>query len=167
MRPDAGALRWGRSAFAALVCTLLAAGAHLSAGGRASTPVLLIAFVGTWSVAAGLAGRRLATSQLVGLLVIGQVVVHVGSPSAAAGHDATMIAAHLVGTMLSAWLLRRGEDSVWTFADRLGLRFDLVARLESVPTLGWLPLPVSWDGRRPTLLLAHVTDGRGPPVRVA
>ena len=162
MRPEAGALRLVRAASTALVCTVLSAGAHLSAGGRASTTSLAVVFLGTWVVAFALAGRRLATSQLVGLLMLGQAVTHVVS-TAGAGSDAAMLAAHVVGTALSTLLLRRGEDALWTLTDRMALR--AVSVLAAVAPSPWRRAPVlvvTSHTHRP-VLLTHVIEGRGPP----
>ena len=50
MRPEIGRLRLARTASMALVCTLLAAGAHVVAGGRASSVSLVTVFLGTWLI---------------------------------------------------------------------------------------------------------------------
>jgi hypothetical protein len=145
------------------VVTALAAGAHLSAGGRARPEVLLAVLIGAWVVSTALASRRLATAQLVGLLVLGQVVVHtLGSTEPASGHDLAMLLAHVIGTAASAWALRRGEDVLTAVADRLVLRF-------ATPLSVALPAPVrvaavteTWaptDSRR-----VHDAEERGPPV---
>ena len=164
MGPEAGALRLARGASTALVCTILAGGAHVSAGGRASTTSLVVVFLGTWAVAFALAGRRLATTQLVGLLLLGQALTHVVSPPAAeAGSDFTMLLAHVVGTALSAVLLRRGEDALWTLADRIVLRAVYVASAATpTPWRASAVLIASNRTHRP-LLLTHVIEGRGPP----
>jgi hypothetical protein len=145
------------------MCTLLAAGAHAFGGGRASAATVLV-FVGTWAVAAGLAARRLTTSQLVGLLLIGQVVTHLASESAGAGGThASMLAAHVGGTVLSAWLLRHGEDALWTLAERIGLRVGVVTALEPIaPSRPPAVLVGSGRSHRRTVL-SHVIEGRGPP----
>ncbi len=162
MRPEAGILRPARAASAALVCTVLAAGAHLAAGGRASSGSLVAVFAGTWVVAVAIAGRRLTTSQLVGLLLVGQAVTHVVS-TPTGSHDATMLAAHVLGTAASAQLLRRGEDALWTLAERIALRASGVTA--GISSLAWRPSAVLIASSRTQrlLLLAHVTDERGPP----
>ena len=141
----------------------MAAGAHLSAGGRARPDVLLAVLIGTWVVATALTSRRLPTSQLVGLLLLGQVVVHaLGSTDTSTGRDLPMLIAHVAGTAVSAWLLRRGEDVLSSVADRLVLRF-------STPLAVALPAPV----RVPAIAHAwtpsgsrrvHDAEERGPPV---
>jgi hypothetical protein len=52
----------------------------------------------TGAVAHALAGHRLATTQLTGLLLVGQVVTHAVSPPAHAGSDLPMLLAHVAGT---------------------------------------------------------------------
>ena len=89
MRPEAGALRLVRAASTS-------SGVHDSrwwgarvGGSPASTTSLAVVFLGTWAVAIALTGRRLATTQLVGLLLLGQAVTHVVSPpvaEASGGH---------------------------------------------------------------------------------
>jgi hypothetical protein len=167
MRPEAGILRLARSASAALVCTVLAAGAHLTVGGRASSASLVAVFVGTWVITVALAGRRLTTSQLVGLLMFGQSVTHVVSTPAGSDGDAAMLAAHVAGTALSALLLRHGEDALWTLAERTALR--AVAIISTVSSLQWRPpasLIASPRTHRPHQLI-HVIEGRGPPAGLA
>ncbi len=167
VRPEAGLLRLARAASASLVCTALAAGAHLAAGGRASTAGLVAVLLGTSAVAVALAGRRLTTSQLVGLLMLGQAVTHVVSAPVAPGSDATMLAAHVLGTTLSALLLRRGEDALWTLADRIALRaIAITSAVTSVPCRPGPVLVASQQTHRP-LLLTHVIEGRGPPAGLA
>lgn len=136
----------------------------MTAGGRVSTTSLAVVFLGTWAVAFALAGRRLETTQLVGLLMLGQALTHVVSPPAAeAGGDFTMLLAHVVGTTLCAVLLRSGEDTLWTLAERIVLRAASVASA-AAPT-PWRPSAVLIASRRAhrPLLLTHVIEGRGPP----
>jgi hypothetical protein len=167
VRPEAGMLRLARSASAALVCTVLASGAHLTAGGRASPVSVSSVFLGTWAISAALAGRRLTTSQLVGLLMFGQAVTHVVSTPAGSDGDAAMLAAHVAGTALSAVLLRKGEDALWTLADRMALR--AAAIISTVSSLQWRPSAALIPSRRThrLLQLIHVIEGRGPPTGLA
>jgi hypothetical protein len=152
-----------RGAAAALLVTALAAGAHLSAGGRAHPELLLAVLVGAWVVATALAFRRLTTGQLVGLLVLGQVAVHMlGATQTATGHDGTMLLAHVTGTAVSAWALRCGEDVLSNVADRLVLRF-------ATPLTAALPVPGrvemladAWAPSRARRV--HDAEERGPPV---
>jgi hypothetical protein len=164
MRPEAGIVRLARSASAALVCTVLAAAAHLAAGGRASSVSLAAVFLGTWAMCAALARRRLTTSQLVGLLMFGQAVTHVVGSTAGSHADAAMVAAHVAGTALSTMLLRRGEDALWTLAERIALRASHIT--DAVTSMPRRPATVLVESRRAhrPLLLTHVIEGRGPPV---
>jgi hypothetical protein len=168
MRPEAGIVRWARSSSAALVCTVIAAAAHLAAGGRASSMSLAAVFLGTWAICAALARRRLTSSQLVGLLMFGQAVTHVVSaPAGGAGSDATMLTAHIVGTALCAMLLRRGEDALWTLAERVALRALRVVASVALGRWPRLPGPVPVRRTRRLVLLTHMIDGRGPPSGLA
>jgi hypothetical protein len=144
------------------VVTALAAGAHLSAGGRARPDVLLAVLVGAWLVAAALSSRRLATGQLVGLLVLGQVVVHTLSPSASSGRELTMLLAHVTGTAVSTWLLRRGEDVLSSIADRLVLRFARPLAIGPAAPGRVVVLADAWAPSGARRL--HDAEERGPPV---
>ncbi len=76
----------------------------------------------------------------------------------------SMLAAHVGGTALSAWLLHHGEDALWTLADRIGFRSGVVIAVE--PIAPWRPgavLIAPVRSHRHTLL-THVIEGRGPPV---
>jgi len=78
-----------------------------------------------------------------------------------------MLAAHVGGTALSVWLLRHGEDALWTFAERIGLRVGIVTTVEAIaPSRPAAVLSRSVRSHRRTLL-THVIEGRGPPVGLA
>ena len=100
----------------------------------------------------------------MGLLLLGQAVTHVVSaPAMGAGSDTAMLAAHVAGTALSALLLRRGEDALWTLVERISLRATAITT--AVAGVPWHPAAVlvaTTSTHRP-LLLAHVIEGRGPP----
>jgi len=160
-------MRLARAGSAALVCTGLAAGAHVLVGGRASAGSLVLVLLGTWMVAAAISDRRLTTAQLVGLLLLGQAVTHAASPPAGMGHEAAMLAAHLLGTLLSTLLLRHAEDALWTLADRVALRAVRVLATMTPTPRRPAPVPVvSLCSHRP-VLLTHVVEGRGPPAGLA
>src|SRR4051794_24859332 len=125
---------------------LLAAGAHLAAGGRLPSPGILV--VTTFLV--GLTAVTLTARRCrFGLLAIGlgveQLILHevfaassmAWAPAlhAAGGHDATghmvvtdvpagmatsplMAAGHLVATLATVWLLAHGEDWLWGLGER-------------------------------------------------
>lgn len=83
--------------------------------------------MGAWMLVFGVAfliGRRcVTTGQIVGLLLIGQLVVHAacmtGAESMSVGP--AMLLGHLLATVLATVALRRGEDLLWSLAERLGL----------------------------------------------
>ncbi len=78
-----------------------------------------------------------------------------------------MLVAHVVGTALSAWLLRHGEDALWTLAERIGLRVGIVTTVDPIaPSRPAAVLIRSVRSHRHTLL-THVIEGRGPPVGLA
>jgi hypothetical protein len=147
------------------VVTALAAGAHLSAGGRARPEVLLAVLLGAWILTFCLGSRRITTAQLVGLLVLGQVVVHsLGSTVPSAGHDLTMLLAHVAGTGLSAWVLRHGEDVLSGLADRLVLRFATPLGVALPGSWRVEALSGAWVPHRSRR--DHAVEERGPPVSV-
>lgn len=156
-------MRIARAGTVALVCTGLAAGAHVAGGGRPSLAGLAVVLLGTGVVAHALAGHRLATTQLTGLLLMGQVVTHAVSAPAPPGSDAAMLAAHVLGTGASVLLLRRGEDALWTLAERIALRATAVAQLVSVPPAAPAPVPVAAPRSDHAVLLASEIARRGPP----
>lgn len=164
LAPTAWPLRLGRSAAAAVVCTVLAAGAHVTGGGHAPVAALVGVLLAGWALTAALAGRRLTTGQLVGLLVLAQVAVHVFSVSAPqpAGGGA-MLAVHLLGTLLSALVLRRGEDVLWATAERLVLRW---APLLRATRQRFERGRAAWcrTDRRVARVVAGGVWSRGPPV---
>lgn len=164
-RPVSGAPRALRAALAGGVVTLCAATAHVVARGELTAPVVLGVLAGSTLVAHLLAGHRLETSQLLGLLLLGQAAMHVTAATAAdAPGDAAMLTAHLAATAASLLVLRHGEDAWWRVAEHLGLR--AAAKVVVAPSVPPPAAPVdSWTHLGPSLLhLAHVMQGRAPPV---
>lgn len=156
-------MRTARAGLVAIACTGLAAGAHLAGGGRASLLGLVLVSLATGVVAHALAGHRLATTQLTGLLLLGQVVTHAMSPPADSGSDLAMLLAHVAGTAASLVLLRRGEDLLWTFADRIALRATAVVELVTTPPVAPAPVPVETPRAHEGARLASAIARRGPP----
>jgi hypothetical protein len=72
-----------------------------------------------------------------------------------------MLTAHLLATLLTAWLLACGEAALWRLVDR-------VARAAGTDVVGW-PDPAARPPALPDLTLHHSSDGwdatapRGPP----
>lgn len=122
MRPAAGSVRLARSLAIALLCTATAAFAHLWAGGIVPIGAVAALFAGASVVAWLLSSRRVTPGQLVGLLVLCQIVVHLTCSMGSMDMPASMLMTHGVATALSGLVLARGESFVWRVAERLGLR---------------------------------------------
>ncbi|MGZ4614787.1 MAG: hypothetical protein ACXV4A_04445 [Actinomycetes bacterium] len=122
--PMSGTARWARGATVGSSATGLALAGHLLGGG-VTPPVLPLLVLAALAVASsiGLSGRRWSLPPLLGVLLGAQVSFHVvfdgAAPShrhAVVGHVMTghtlgwqMVAAHLLATLATALLLRRGE----------------------------------------------------------
>ncbi|KQV76609.1 hypothetical protein ASC61_17265 [Aeromicrobium sp. Root344] len=163
LRPAAGPVRLVRSTAAALACVVAAAGGHLSAGGALGAVAVLVTFVGAAAVAWLLCARRVTPGQTVGLLILCQVCVHLGGSSGEMRMSASMIAAHVLATAVSALALARGEAFVWQLAERLGLRVAPHGlRVVAIPS--WRPVaPVIAARSLHDVRLAHSRVERGPP----
>lgn len=158
-----------RSVAAALVCVAASAVGHHAAGGVLPAGAVLAAFIGSATVAWLLSARRVTPSQLVGLLVLCQVGVHVGTSAEQMTMGAAMIGAHVAATIVSAVALARGEAFVWHLAERLGLRLWLTPSLlagSSLPRSAHPALVVAAPRCRHDVRLAHSLWLRGPPVGV-
>lgn len=124
-------------------------------------------FVGVLAAAFVLAGRRVTIGQIIGLLLIGQVLVHtacmIGAEPMSSGP--IMVLGHLLATVVTALLLRRGEEFLWTLAERLGLkRMGLLLAAVGVPTER-TTTSIAHDITLPGLdALVGGVGLRGPPV---
>ena len=126
--------------------------------------MVLSAFCGSSAVAWLLSARRVTASQLLGLLVLCQVVVHLGASGQEMTMGAGMIAAHVAATAVSVLALSRGEAFVWQLAERLALR--VAPLLRAVLLRPTRPLRVAdvTPRARHDVRLAHSRWLRGPPV---
>jgi hypothetical protein len=163
LRPLDGPVRLIRSLAAALVCVAAAAIGHHTAGGPLPATAVLAVLAGATAIAWLLAARRVTPGQLVGLLVLCQVGVHLGTSTGEMAMGLGMLAGHLLATVASAVVLARGEAFVWHLAERLGLR---LAPLRPAATV--LPStrgPVMSHAPRSlrNVRLAHSRVLRGPP----
>jgi hypothetical protein len=188
----AGALRWVRGAAVAGSATGLALLGHGWAGGSLPPAIgLASVLVLAVALAVGLSGRRWTLAPLVSVIVGAQVVFHVafgglaGSVTVHQGqHAATNVShpdmdshsglamafAHVAAVLVTAWLLRCGEDVCWRLVVLLGRRWLVPRAVGCRPVSSELPLHLARaaDVPRPTLLmLEDVAVRRGPPVRVA
>lgn len=154
-----------RALAASLVVVLCSVGAHRAAGGDVAPWVFAVVLGSILPVARACAGRRMQTAQLLGLLLLGQLVVHLLAGDGGA-HDASMVGAHVAATALSLVLVRRGEDVWWRVADALVAATSRCRGRLAPPTppedagaIGVLWTPAV---RRERAILR----GRGPPVLV-
>ena len=163
LRPAAGSVRLVRSTAAALACVATAAIGHASAGGTIAASAVLVTFAGAAAIAWLLSARRVTPGQLVGLLILCQVIVHLGCSTGEMRMSGAMVAGHVAATVVSALALARGEAFVWQLAERLGLRvMPQHLHVASVPS--WRPLsPVVATRSLHDVRLAHSRAERGPP----
>lgn len=158
--PDRGLLRAARSGALALVVLALAAAGHRVGGGRLPGLPGLATLAALAAVPTAFATRRrLGLPSLVGLLAVGQLVLHTAfaalgadpgmpmghvhagggiggalpGPGADAGIELPMLAAHVVATVLTAAVLAWGERALWALWQRVRPR-SLPGR-PAVPTL--------------------------------
>jgi hypothetical protein len=164
VRPLDRPVRLARSVAAALVCVVAAAAGHLTGGGTLPAAAAIAVFAGATPVVWFLSSRRITPGQMIGLLLLCQVLVHLGAPHADMSMGPMMIGGHLLATALSAVVLARGERFVWQLAQRLGLRLaPLLDAVPTVPTVRRLPAVVVPRSRR-DVRLVHSRSLRGPPV---
>jgi hypothetical protein len=122
--------RWVRGAVIGSAASLLALGGHVLAGEPTPPAATVLALVAVTVLASvGLSGRRWTTGWLLGVLLGAQVAFHVALASGSghsghaaltpAGPSSLMAVAHLGAALLSAALLKHGEDACWHLAQRL------------------------------------------------
>jgi hypothetical protein len=129
---------------------------------------VMAVFAGSAAVAWLLSARRLTATQLLGLLVLCQVVVHLGAAEGDMTMGASMVAAHVVATAVSVLALARGEAFVWTLAERLALRVaPLLHANRELPVVAAGPVSTAAPRSRRDVRLAHSRWLRGPPVSLA
>ncbi len=128
---------------------------------------VLSVFAGSAVVAWLLSARRVSPSQLLGLLVLCQVVVHLGASEGDMVMGGAMIGAHVVATAVSVIVLARGEALVWRLAERLVLRAVPLLRAVAVPSAVRRVAAVAGTRSRRDVRLAHSRSLRGPPVSPA
>jgi hypothetical protein len=148
-----------RPALVGAVVAACAALAHGLAGGDVTPTAVLVVGAGAGFAARAVAGRRLSTGQLLGLLLLGQVALHLLAV-APAGHDLTMVLAHVTATLASLLVLRHAEDLWWWVADAVvgGLRTPGVVPVPGSARL----LPATAVVRHGDRLAGRV-GGRAPP----
>jgi hypothetical protein len=181
-----GVLRSVRAAVVGLSASGLALLGHLGAGGTALPPgQLVLAVLAVLVVSLTLSARRWTVGPLLALLLGSQALFHVAfsgvdaahvhggqhemSESAMPGHPwLLMLVGHGVAALLTALLLRRGEDWLWGLVALL-TRAWRVARVAAQQPVGGprtRAMSRSGDVRVVLGLLEHAVARRGPPERV-
>jgi hypothetical protein len=182
-----GALRAIRAAFVGLSASGLALLGHLAAGGAAPPPgqlVLLVLVVLLVSLA--LSGGRWTVGPLLAVLLGSQALFHVAFGGAGAAHvhggqhlaDQSamhghpwllMLVGHGAAALLTAVLLRRGEDWLLGLVALLARAWRVVCVAAEEPVAAAGSGAVSRSGDVPAVLdlLEHAVARRGPPERRA
>jgi hypothetical protein len=177
-----GVLRTVRAAVVGLTAISLALLGHVAAGGPAPAPgPLLLVVLVVLLVSSGLSGKRWTTGPLLAVLLGSQALFHVAfggagahahggqhlaAGSATSGHPALlMLVGHTVAALLTALLLRRGEDWLCGVVALLA-RAWRAARIAAAQPVAAAP-GAAWCLARDTSaalgLLEHVVARRGPP----
>ena len=186
--PARGAVRCARAGAVAATVVGLAAGAHLTAGGRLpGTGLLLAVVVVVGALSALLAGRRFGPGGLTGLVGGGQVVLHelfgtcsaqtaavaphghhqewtpLVDPVAGAGAgSAGMTLAHGAATALAVLLLLHGERLLWSLWAWLRPLVRVLGELLRFVAPRPAPFPAA-TVPRPRSVVARRVRRRGPP----
>jgi hypothetical protein len=173
--PGRGGVRAVRGLLLASVCALIALAGHVAAGGEATAVGPLVVVGGPLAAAFVVwADRERRFGELLLAAAGSQLPFHVvftfcaGStlPSHSASGDAAMVTGHLAASAAIAWLLSRGEASLWALHRALS---RLVARrLPGSPVLPWTRRHAGDPERRTGrcgagLVLASAHGRRGPP----
>lgn len=179
-----GVLRWVRAAVVGLSASGLALLCHVAAGGTAPPAGQLgLAILSVLVVSRALSVRRWTVGPLLAVLLGSQALFHVafsgagaamhvhGGPHVAGGspmpgHSGPlMLVGHSVAALLTALLLRRGEDWLWSLVALLARAWRVVRAAAEEPMTAARTRAMSRSGDVPPLLdlLEHAVARRGPP----
>ena len=182
----AGVLRAVRAAVVGLSASGLALLGHLAAGGTAPPPgQLVLAVLAVLVVSLAQSARRWTVGPLLAVLLGSQALFHVAfsgagaaqvhrgqhqmSASAMPGHPwLLMLVGHGVAALLTALLLRRGEDWLWGLVALLTRAWRVLRVAAEQPVGAHRTRAKSRSGgvRVVLDLLEHAVARRGPPERV-
>jgi hypothetical protein len=148
--------------------------------------VLVVLLALALPVSLGLSGRPWTVGPLLAMLLGAQALLHVVAEAGAGAHvhghqmgDAAsmggqtpgaMAAAHVAAALLTALLLRRGDDWVWHLADLLARAWRVARIIAEGPTPAGaqeIGLPRYADQPAALHLLEYAVERRGPPRRAA
>ena len=177
------ALRSVRAAVVALSASGLALLGHVAAGG--TTPPsgqLALAILAVLVVSLALSARRWTIGPLLAVLLGSQALFHVafsgagaahvhggqhvGGASSMPGHPwLLMLVGHGVAALMTALLLRRGEDWLWGLVALLARAWRVARVAPEGPVGASRTLAMSRSGDVQTVLdlLEHAVARRGPP----
>ena len=179
-----GVLRWVRAAVVGLSASGLALLGHVAAGGAAPPAGQLgLAILSVLVVSRALSVRRWTVGPLLAVLLGSQALFHVafsgagaamhlhGGPHVAGGspmpgHSGLlMLVGHSVAALLTALLLRRGEDWLWSLVALLARAWRVVRAAAEEPLAAARTPAMFRLGDVPALLdlLEHAVARRGPP----
>lgn len=181
--PDPTTTRWRLirgTAFAVLAGQLAALGHHLGGGALPDPAVLMTVTLFLGGAVCSLARRRRTGPQILGMLLLSQVVFHAAflltaDHSGHAGQPVTggsvgaaqMLAFHLIAALATAWLLTRGEDTLFRLFAAMRRVLTNGPRILVVPPLPGWTVSVG-DGSGAAKLRAgelSLISRRGPPGR--
>ena len=179
-----GVLRWARAAVVGLNATGLALLGHLAAGGTAPPAgQLALVLLAVLAVSLALSVRRWTVGPLLAVLLGSQALFHVAfggaghvhggqhvaGGSTIPGHSGPlMLVAHGVAALLTALVLKRGEDWLWGLLALLARAWRAGRVAADPPVAAARSRVISRSGDVPAVLdlLEHAVARRGPPARV-
>ena len=158
---------------------------HLAARGPTPPPgQLVLVVLAVLLVSLALSVRRWTVGPLLAVLLGSQVLFHVAFSGAGAGHIhggqhvaggsampghpwLLMLVGHGVAALLTALLLRRGEDWLWGLVELLARAWRVVRVAAGEPVAASHTRAMSRSGDLPAVLarLEHAVARRGPPER--
>ena len=164
----AGVGRWVRGSAVGLSATALAAAGHALEGGPApAVPVVAGLAVVAVLVSVALSRVRWGLGSLLVVLTAAQLVFHVALAGSVLDTGARwpMVAGHSAAALITAVVLRWGEDACWQVAyivasPARALRALVVVRPTFASMLRW---SLSGGDRRSLVCLVHAAPRRGPP----
>jgi hypothetical protein len=164
----AGVGRWLRGSAVGLCATALATAGHALEGGPApAVPAAAGLAVVAVLVSVALSRSRWGLGSLLVVLAAAQLVFHVALSGGVTETRVSwsMVVGHSAAALITAVVLRRGEDACWQVAYLVArparaLRAVVVVRPAFAPVLRWF---VHGGARRSRLSLVHAAPRRGPP----
>jgi hypothetical protein len=175
-------LRWLRGSAVGAASVALATSGHVLGGGAVPAATVLLLSAGAMLLSVALSNRRWTLAPLLVVLLGTQVVCHVllgghGAGGASLHHPAVtagaagspagaMLAAHVAAALLTAWLLRCGDDCCARLVELLAVTWRVASAARPTtlrrPQLSAAPVAAAAPTMRE---LEHAVARRGPPAR--